>query len=199
MSAALQVPAPLSLDEFLAWDAPDDVRWQLVDGEPRAMALASPVHSGIQNELGRLIGNHLIGRGGQCRAYGTPGVMLGVRSDRNFRIPDVGVTCTALTPGEPAIPDPILLIEILSPSNPAETWINVWAYTTISSVQEILVIRTDTVGAYLLRRNADGTWPYVPASVDHGELVLESIDFRTPFSTLYVGTWLVGNPEAASL
>ena len=43
---------------------------------------------------------------------------------------------------ESALADPVLLIEILSPSYQAETWANVWAYATIPSVQEILVLKT---------------------------------------------------------
>ena len=190
MSAAQQIPAPISLEEFLAWDAPDGVRWQLVDGEPRAMAPASPLHAGIQNELGRLLGNHLTERGGQYRAYSNPGIMLGVRSDRNYRIPDIGVTCTPLTPGELTLPDPVLLVEVLSPSNPAETWINVWAYTTIPSVQEVLVIRTDAAGVHILRRKADGIWPNMPVSIETGDLTLDSIGLSLPLNALYAGTWL---------
>ena len=190
MSAALQIPAPISLDEFLAWDAPDGVRWQLVDGEPRAMAPPNPLHAGIQNELGRLIGNHLATRDTQCRAYTTPGIRLGAQADRNYRVPDIGVTRTPLTPGEPTLPDPILLVEILSPGNPAATWINVWAYTTIASVREILVVRTDAAGAFILRRNADESWPNAPVSLDSGELALDSIGLTLPLAGLYVGTWL---------
>jgi Uma2 family endonuclease len=48
--------------EFLSWDAPTGSRWQLVDGEPQAMARASRTHSTLQGELGRPIGNHLIER-----------------------------------------------------------------------------------------------------------------------------------------
>ena len=196
MPAALEIPAPISLAEFLAWDAPDDVRWQLVDGEPRAMAPASPVHAAIQNEFGRVLGNHLAEQGGRCRAYGTPGVMLGVRADRNYRIRDIGVSCSPLIPGEPTIPNPVLLVEILSPGNPAQTWMNVWAYTTIPSVQEILVIRSDVIGAQLLRRKPDGTWPFVPLAVESGELVLESIGFRVDLEALFVGTWLIDGPPS---
>ena len=61
--------------------------------------------------------------------------------------------------------DPVLLIEILSPGNQAETWVNVWAYTTIPSVREIVVFRTTAVGALMLRRNADGNWPDRPTEV----------------------------------
>jgi hypothetical protein len=48
--------------------------------------------------------------------------------------------------------DPVLLIEILSPRNQAKTWTNVWAYTSIPSVREILILRGDRVAAELLRR-----------------------------------------------
>ena len=190
MVAALKIPDPMSLAEFLAWDAPDDGHWQLVDGEARAMAPASPVHAAIQNELGSLLRNHLLATGGKCRALANPGVLPRVRSDSNFRIPDLAVTCSPLARGESTISDPILLIEILSPSNQAETWANVWAYTTIPSVREIVVIRTATIGAQVLRRGADNTWPEVPLGIEDGDLTLDSIDFRAPVASLYAGTWL---------
>jgi Uma2 family endonuclease len=190
MSAALQLPALMTVEAFLAWDAPPGVRWQLVDGVPVAMAPASPIHASIQNELGALLRNHLAGHGSPCRAYANPGISLGLDADHNIRIPDLGVTCAPLVPGEPTLPDPVLLIEILSPGNPRETWINVWAYTTIASVQEILVVRSDVVGAQLLRRNPDGTWPVVPAAIDSATLDLQSIGCEVELKALYAGTWL---------
>ena len=51
----------------------------------------------------------------------------------------------------------MLLIEILSPSNQAETWRNVWAYLTMPMLKEILVIGTLPMGVDLLRRGDDGT------------------------------------------
>jgi Uma2 family endonuclease len=192
MSAALQNPDAMTLEAFLTWEAPPNVQWQLVDGVPVAMAPASPVHGSIQNELGRLIGNHLASQGGQCRAYANPGVRLGEDSDTNFRIPDLGVSCAPLVPGDPTLPDPVLLIEILSPSNPRETWINVWAYTTIPSVQEILVVRSDVIGAQILRRTPAGTWPVVPDPVNDA-VDLRSIGLQLPLDTIYVGTWLAAH------
>ncbi len=41
--------------------------------------------------------------------------------------------------GEQVIDDPILAIEILSVSNRAETWSNVWTYCSIPSLLEIMV------------------------------------------------------------
>ena len=41
MEAALRIPTIMTVQEFLAWDAPSGPPWQLVDGEPQAMAPAS--------------------------------------------------------------------------------------------------------------------------------------------------------------
>ena len=59
-------------------------------------------------------------------------------------------------------PEPILFIEILSPSNEVETWANVWTYASIPSVAEILVVHSTRVAAELLRREANGQWPDEP-------------------------------------
>ncbi len=86
--------------------------------------------------------------------------------------------------------NPVLLVEILSPSNQAETWSNVWTYTTIPSVQEILVLRSASIGAELLRREADGGWPETPELITGGDLVFQSVGLRVPLHELYRTTRL---------
>ncbi len=190
MVAALKIPVRMSVDEFLAWTPSDHQYWQLVDGEPQAMAPPNRTHGAIQGELIGLIRNHLIERGSPCSVIGTPCVIPRVQSDSNVRIPDLAVTCSGYQAEEPALTDPVLVVEILSPSNQAETWRNVWAYTTIPSVQEILIVRTVTVGAELLRRNPDGTWPERPLAIEQGDLSLNSIGFSAPLTALYRTTRL---------
>jgi Uma2 family endonuclease len=101
----------------------------------------------------------------------------------------LAVTCAPYQTEEAVLTDPVLLIEILSPSNQAKTWTNIWAYTSIPSVQEILVLRADRIGAELLRRSRQGEWPSRPVAVS-GELMLESIGFRTNLTEFYRGTRL---------
>jgi Uma2 family endonuclease len=190
MVAALKIPVRMSVGEFLAWTPSDDQFWQLVDGEPHAMAPPNRTHGAIQGELIRLIGNHLMERGLPCSVIGTPGIIPRVQSDINVRIPDLAVTCSGYQAEETAITDPVLVVEILSPSNQAETWRNVWTYTTIPSVQEILIVRTAAIGAELLRRNPDGTWPERPLAIEQGELALDSIGFSAPLTAIYRTTRL---------
>jgi Uma2 family endonuclease len=185
MSALPKIPVRMTVAEFFAWNPPSPQLWQLVDGEPQAMAPANRTHGAIQAQLSHLIASHLQDRGGPCSVVTTPGVIPRVQSETNVRIPDLAVTCSGYDAEESALTDPVLLIEILSPSNQAETWANVWAYTTIPSVQEILVLKTASIGAELLRRNPDASWPSQPLSIETGDLTLESIRFNFPLAAAY--------------
>ncbi len=183
-------PARMSVDEFLAGDPGDGQAWQLVDGEPQAMAPASHTHGAIQAQLARLIGNHLADRAMPCHVVTAPGVVPRVQARSNVRVPGLAVTCSEYAAEEAALPEPVLVVEILSPSNHLETWSNVWTYTTLPSVREILIVRSATVGIELLRRSADGNWPERPELIEDGEMSLESIGFGVPVTALYRTTRL---------
>ncbi len=180
----------MTVEEFLAWNPGDGQMWQLFNGVPTAMAPPSVRHGAVQAELARLIGNHLVAQGSPCSLVVTPGVVTPVHADRNMRVPDLGVSCTDPVDDAGALVDPILLIEVLSPGNQTETWLNVWTYTLVPSVQEILVLHTTSVRADLLCRGPDGAWPMAPERVTEGDLALDSIAFRTPLADLYRTTGL---------
>ena len=187
-----RTPARMTLDEFLAWDSGDRSgrTWQLIDGEPVAMAPGSDAHGAIQSEIARLLGNHLLEQRSPCRVVTEPGIVPRVRANRNYRVPDLGVTC-APPSHDLMVSEPIVLIEILSPSNEVDTRANIWAYTTVPSVREILAIRSTRIEAELLIRGADGTWPAEPEIIDPGGVVtLASIAFSTPLVAVYRTTAL---------
>jgi Uma2 family endonuclease len=188
MVAALKLPPRrMTVSEFLDWDPEDGsgALWQLRDGEPEMMAPASDAHGSIQGELVRLFINHLAESGSRCRAVVAPGVIPRVRSDRNMLVPDIGITCDAPSGGR-ALPNPVALIEILSPSNEAETRGNVWAYATMPSVVEIVIVDSTRMAAELLRRGADGAWPEQPEMLGaEDELRIESIGFAALLRAVY--------------
>jgi Uma2 family endonuclease len=182
MSAANQLPFLMTAAAFLDWDTPDGSdRWELVDGIPRAMAPPSDRHALIHGETGRLIGNHLAEQRPDCRV----GIGAGLQpNDYNVRIPDITVSCGPLA-DDRLLAGPIVVIEILSPSNASDTWRNVTLYTAMPSVREILVINSVDIRVHLLRRQEDGAW-LNPVVLTLGDTVtLQSIDFTAPIAALY--------------
>lgn len=188
MNVQVRIPVRMSVAEFLMWEPGDGRTWQLVDGEPQLMAPASVTHGTIQANMAALLSNHLEQTGSRCVVVTAPGVIPHIRPRLNFRIPDLAVTCTRDASQEAALTDPTLVIEILSPSNQAETLANLWAYASTPSVQEILVVRTAAMNVELLRRQPDGTWPQEPLIVTDGDVVLDSIGFRAPLARVYRNT-----------
>jgi Uma2 family endonuclease len=183
-------PSRMTVAEFLGWHGDGSGRhFELVDGEPRAQDPASATHGIIQATIGRLLGNHLVGT--RCKVVMAPGIIPRLRASMNFRIPDLAVNCVPDERGQRALPEPILIIEILSPSNEAETRENVWAYATIPSVREIVLVRSTDIGAELLRRAADGNWPEQAELIgEAGEIRLDSVGFAAPLSAFYEDTHL---------
>jgi Uma2 family endonuclease len=118
MSAANR-PFLMTAAVFLGWNTPDGP-WELVDGIPRAMPPPSVRHGLIHGETGRVIGNHLAAQHAECRIS----IGAGLRpNDYNIRIPDITVSWGPLV-DDRLLAEPILVIEILSPSNPNDTWGN---------------------------------------------------------------------------
>jgi Uma2 family endonuclease len=183
MSAANQLPYLMTVAEFLDWETPDGSdRWELIDGTPEAMAPASDRHGAIHGEVARLIGNHLVDKRPDCRVI----IESGTRpNEHNVRVPDLSITCGPLDPGA-RLGNPLLVIEILSPSNWRRTWANVTLYKTVPGIQEILVLHSTKIEAQLLRRESDGAWPREPLRRIAGDdVTLESIGFTAPLTAFY--------------
>jgi Uma2 family endonuclease len=185
-------PTLLTVTDFVEWQGDGtDTRYELVDGVLRPMSPGSDAHNTIVMQLGRLIGNHLALALPSYRVVAAPGVQPHTRANWNYRIPDLGVTATPNRLGYLMTPDPILLIEVLSPGNSTDTFENVRAYATLPSVQEILVVYSTSIGAELVRRGPNGDWPPNPAMVSAGEtLNLTSINASLPLDDIYAGTHL---------
>jgi Uma2 family endonuclease len=184
--------ARMTLSEFLEWEPKDPAArsWQLIDGEPVAMAPENRTHGAIQAELCALLRNHLLERGSPCQVATEPGIVPRLRANRNYRIPDIGVTC-APPSADLMLPEPVLLIEILSPSNEVETWANVWTYASIPGVAEILVVHSTRIAAELLRREANGQWSDEPVVLGPDDQITPtSVAFTVPLRSFYRTTVL---------
>ena len=190
--AALKLPALMTVAEFLDWPGDGtDTRYELVDGVLRAMAPASDAHGTIMINVAAAIHRQLRGSRPNCRVVGAPGIQPHLGADWNFRIPDLGVTCSPNRQGEIMMPLPVLLVEVLSPGNASKTWENVRAYSTLPSVREILVLHQSRIRAELLLRDQAGHWPSNSHAIEAGGTVtLTSIDVGFAIQEAYIGTHL---------
>ena len=177
--------------QFMDWDGGGLLgKIELVNGEVRAMSPASGTHALIQANLAYLIGAHLRAKKLPCRVGTEAPVQPQMHANDNVRAPDLAVTCAPPTDSK-MFPGPVLIIEVLSPSNQKETWDSIYAMATIPALTEIAIVDSERVRVEVLRRGADGSWPKSgEVSELGGTFKLESISAEFPMSEVYAGTHL---------
>lgn len=193
ISALPKSPPLMTVDEFFAWDGGGHQgKLELVDGVVRAQVPASATHSIIQGNLVALIHHHLRARNSPCRVGPEAPVVPRLQSKINARAPDVAVTCAPPSTDKVFI-NPILTMEVLSPSNEDETWETIRACATIPSLMEIAVVESTSVGARVFHRDSRGAWPETGENTSAGGMLrLASIDAEFAMAEVYRGTYLAG-------
>jgi Uma2 family endonuclease len=190
MSQALRHALPtvwMTAGQFMNWPGDGTARrFQLIDGEPVAMAPPALVHCALQARLTTELNIHLRRARPGCEALTGAGVGPDLNRETNVRVPALTVICGSLS--EKIATAPLLIVEILSPSNAPESREAVRALLSLPSLREILLLHSEEIGAEISRRNADGGWTPEPAWYGPADdLVLESIGFRLPMRELYAG------------
>ena len=192
MSEARRLAPPMSVAAFRAWADRQPGKWELVDGQPRAMSPASTTHGLIQAEATFLIRRHLADARSACRVATEAAVVPASFKRSNARVTDLAVTCSAPDEDGWELNEPVFLLEILSPSNEQDTRDNVWAYMTVPSVRQILLLHSTTLRGELFARRADDTWPEEATELAADDtLVIEPIGFTCVLRSFYAQTNLV--------
>jgi Uma2 family endonuclease len=175
----------MTVDEFLRWEDGTDTRYELVDGVVVAMAPPAPAHGFLAARLCIAIGSALRSRP-PCMVQIEAGVARPGRDD-TYYVADLAVTCNPPPPDEPVIGEPLLIVEVLSPTTAShDRQRKVADYRQIASVQEILLIDSQTVFAEVLRRNGD-QWITEIVQGPAATLFLSSIPLAIPMAELYDG------------
>jgi Uma2 family endonuclease len=182
----------MTLDEFLSWDDGTDTRWELVDGVPLAMAPPARAHGMLCARLAAGIEAGLRSRR-PCSTQTEAGIAQSGRED-SFYVADLAVTCRLYEPGEQLVKDPILIVEILSPSTERhDRRVKLPVYRQIETVQEILLIDADSHYAELHRRE-NNRWLIELVRGADAILSLASVGLRVTMGELYEG---IAVPAAA--
>jgi Uma2 family endonuclease len=179
--AALEDDWPRTVAEFETWHARRPERWEFVDGRPRLMAPASMPHSIIKRNVLRALDGALADS--ECEVLVDGPQIL---TDEISAIPDVVVTCAPLDLSTPAVAEPTIIVEVLSPSSEADDTLRKWfSYRKIASLKHYLVLAQDRRLVQIHSRAGD-LWR--ERFVSEGAVELDDPPLRIEVEALYVGT-----------
>jgi len=174
-------------EEYLELERKAEYKNEYHDGKIYAMPTINRWHDAINTKLCSLLGQHL--RGGKCEWFSSAMRMLAQPSGL-YTYPDLSVVrgeSLFADLHEDTLLNPILLVEILSPSTEAyDRGRKAAMYRKIPSLQELLLIAQDSYEVELYRRNPDGTsWSFLEASGLESSIELTSIGYTLRLSELY--------------
>lgn len=178
--------APMTVDEFFAWQAEQDERYELVDGYPvphRMMTGASNFHDSVVVNCIVALGVQL--RGTRCRVATSDTALR--TSIRGLRRPDVTVDCAPPRDGSYESHRPTLAVEVFSPSTKRIDQLRkLEEYKRLPTLVYILFAEPDVPQVLLLTRAADGWSDEAFAGLD-AAIELPGIGARLALADMYAG------------
>lgn len=174
MSAALQ---PISVEEFLAWEAGQAERFEFDGTQPVAMTGGTYAHARLISQLIVALAGRLP-RG--CRALPTD---LKVVTETRVRYPDVTVVCGPVGRADTQV-QPSVVFEVLSPSTSLiDRRVKPLDYAAVPSVQAYVILDQDGPGAVVMRRVRG--WLEECVAGEEAVLALPEIGVELPLGELY--------------
>jgi Uma2 family endonuclease len=178
----------LTVEEFLDACPNDQRHYQLFDGVMVAMAPTATPHQVIAARLGGEIYTSLNATRPECVLRAQAGIAPHGLHGRDHFETDLTVSCGPLDHDDRGIvSDPVLIVEVLSPSTDRDdVFIKLPAYQRIPSLQEILYLETERVGATVYRRG-DAGWQTTNLAAADARLQLDTVGLDIALGSLYRG------------
>ena len=174
------LPKPMTLDEFVAWEERQELRYEFDGIATRAMTGGAVAHSSIQTNL--IAALRVALRGKRCRAFGSE---LKIRTASSIRYPDAMIVCGRADPNSTFAPEPTVIFEILSPSSARlDLGAKNAEYQTLASLRRYVVLHQSQAPAEVFWRDEHGEWLYdfLDAS---GVLQMPEADIAIPLADVY--------------
>src|ERR1700738_4987092 len=174
----------MSLAEFLAWERDQPERYEYGGGVVTMMTGGALDTSTIASNLWTALRDQL--RGSTCRAFRGDSKII---ANHSIRYPDLSVTCTQVRGTEDVVLDPVLIIEVISPSTEREDrGRKKFDYFATPSIRQYALIEQDERRVDLYTRMGD-VWT---DEIVEGSSVLKlsSIGVEISLDTVYEDTEL---------
>lgn len=132
----------MDVDAFLVWVEGRDGRWELRDGRPVMMAPERAIHALTKYAAQELLKAGIERAGLTCRMF-PDGMTVRVHSRTAFE-PDALVVCPSPPLNSIEIPNPIVVVEVLSPSTAGDDHgPKLDGYFALPSVEHYLILDPD--------------------------------------------------------
>ena len=146
----------VSIEQYLASEERSTIRHEYVDGRLFAMTGSTLKHNLLSGNLFALL--HARVKGGPCKVF-AHAVKVRVEATNSFYYPDVMVSCAKLSQSAVFTNQPILLVEVLSPSTSAiDRREKLITYKQIPSLQEYLIVHQRKRCVEIYRRDEANDW-----------------------------------------
>ena len=184
----------MTVAEFLDWNDGTETRYELIDGRPVAMAPSAPGHSIVVLNLAHELRARLEA---PCYVGNEAAVQHSDRDD-TFYEADLVVSRTPVQPGMMAIPDPVVVIEVHSPSTiEHDRGLKAYDYRRIASVQEIVLVASAERRVEVWRRRG-AKWQ-IEDLVGDAALELEAVQVSIPLAAVYANTGAASEQPAPAM
>ena len=145
----------VSVEDYFEGEQVSKIKHEFINGEVYAMAGASDIHHRISMNLAKKLDDFL--EDADCEAFMVDMKLKVDESD--FYYPDVFVACDESPESRFYREEPVLIIEVLSPSTQQiDRREKLKVYQQIPSVKEYLIIEQEKIHIELHRRQPEGTW-----------------------------------------
>src|ERR1044072_7634205 len=184
----------LSEAEYLENEKASAVRHEYLAGLVYAMAGASATHNLIALNLASRLRAHL--RGGPCRAF-ISDMKVKIETIETFYYPDVLVTCNPDDNEEYFKTQPVLIIEVTSPTTAGiDRREKLMAYQKIATLREYVLVAQDEIKVEVYRRDKNGRWWEETLGQDDA-VELESVNMNITVKEAYED--VIFQPPAAKI
>ncbi len=141
--SALPKHDKMIVDDFYAWAEKQDGRWELFDGVPVAMAPERAIHARVKYLVAKALERAIAAAGAPCEVL-LDGVAVRIDAHHSYQ-PDALINRGAPLPDDALEPsNPIVLIEVLSPSNAMKNLRDkLVGYFTVPSIMHYLIVDPD--------------------------------------------------------
>lgn len=172
---------PMTLDEFLAWERRQELRYEFDGIRPVAMTGGTVEHSEIATNLVRALGDRL--RGQRRRAFRDD---LKIIVAGRIRYPDAMVTCSPVPRGTDVIPEPVVVFEVLSASTAVTDRVEKnEEYRLTPSIRRYVMLEQTRCAATVFARGGDDWVGHVLTA--GAVLAMPEIGVELPLAELYAG------------